>query len=166
MSSARRFDYRKLDPGFVEQAPVRFTVERELPCTPERLFEIFEDAEAWTKWAGLKFVTWTSEKPYGAGTTRTVGVGPIEIDEVFFTFDRGERMSFYVASGTTQLLAAFAEDYRVRAVGTDRCHFSWSFGVELAGLARVLHPLVGLAAKQNFAGALAKLETYVAETAR
>lgn len=91
VSEARRYPYREESADFVERAPVRFTVEREIPVTPQRLFEIFEDAEAWTKWAGLAFVNWTSPKPYGPGTTRTVGLGPIEVDEKFIEFVPGER---------------------------------------------------------------------------
>lgn len=161
MSEARRIQYRREDATFVTKAPVRFTVERELPCSPARLFEVFEDAEAWTEWAGLAFVRWTSEKPYGPGTTRTVGIGPIEVDEVFSSFVPGQHMGFYFASGTTPLIAAFAEDYRVRPMDENRCHFAWTMGVELKGLARFLHPLIGFALERQCAGSLAKLEKYV-----
>ena len=52
----------------------------------EQLFATFEDEQSWPKWVpGMREATWTSPKPFGKGTTRTVKMaGGIRIDEVFW----------------------------------------------------------------------------------
>jgi hypothetical protein len=64
---------RRVDQGWIKTAPFRFSNSVDLAITPEQLFEVLADAEAWPKWAKvITRVTWTSPQPYGVGTTRTV----------------------------------------------------------------------------------------------
>ena len=63
---------RKVGPSFFASAPARFEATVEVEATPQKIFEVFEDAHAWTVWAlPIKKVEWTSPKPFGVGTTRT-----------------------------------------------------------------------------------------------
>ncbi|MFQ3322634.1 MAG: hypothetical protein ACI90U_000446 [Pseudomonadales bacterium] len=62
-----------INDAFFIKAKFRFIAKMELNWNPERLFEIFEDKQAWPVWAGpIQKVEWTSPKPFGIGTTRTV----------------------------------------------------------------------------------------------
>lgn len=155
--SAQRIQYRPETVGFIDAAPVRAQASLELPCSAQRLFAIFEDADAWTRWAGLAWVRWTSAPPFGAGTTRTVKLGPIEVDEVFTDWREGEQMTFYFASGTAGLLAAGVEDYRVTALGEERCALTWRMGIETRGAARLLDPIVSLIMRRTLTRSLAQL---------
>lgn len=147
-------------PDFLDRAPVRFTVRGTLPCAPRRLFEVFEDPAAWDAWAGAK-VTWTSPRPFGVGTTRTVGLGPITAYEEFLIWDAGERLTFHFVAASSPCFAAFVEDYRVRDLGGGRCALEWSMAFELNGRASQLGPLLGPAMKLGCQGALLRLKRYV-----
>lgn len=159
--SRTRHPYREQTADFVETAPVRFFVERPIPCSAARLFEIFEDAEAWTAWAGLASVEWTSPMPITAGTTRTVRLGPVEVDEVFLIWQPEERMSFYFTAGSTGVFRAFVEDYRVKTIDDGHCELRWHMGLELEGLARALGPVLRVAMRLNCRRALDRLAAYV-----
>ena len=82
------------------------------------------DGKAWTEWLPLTGVTWTSPQPFAVGTTRTVSVGEMEIDEVFFAWEEGRRMAFYFAASALPVSAA-VEDYRVVEV-PGGCELQWA----------------------------------------
>jgi hypothetical protein len=70
---ATTFPCERVDVSFTETAPYRFSNGVDLAITPEQLFEVLADAEAWRRWASvITNVTWTSPEPRGVGTTRTV----------------------------------------------------------------------------------------------
>lgn len=59
--------------SFTETAPYLFRNTVDLAITPEQLFEVLADPQAWPRWATvITKVTWTSPEPFGAGTTRIV----------------------------------------------------------------------------------------------
>ena len=68
-----RFSGRPVDASFLDTAPMRFKNVVELNASPAKVFAIFEDGESWPQWfRAIRKVAWTSSKPYGVGTTRTV----------------------------------------------------------------------------------------------
>jgi len=133
------------DRDFYESAPVRFQFVRELPLSPDRLFDVFEDPKSWPKWArpGITKVEWTSPKPYGPGTTRTVFFpGGIEVYEDFFIFDRGKEMAFRFYGTTEEIWERFGEHYRVEDLGDGRSRLTWTVAYEPAGGFAKAHPWV------------------------
>ncbi len=137
-------------------APERDTVRQELNCTPERLFDIFEDPHSWTQWAtGLDHVEWTSPKPFGVGTTRIVTfVGGMQIWEEFIAWERGRRLSFIVPRATKTTFERFGEDYYVEPLGAERCRLTWTLAFNLNGPAKYLQaasrPLRSVAMRKMF----------------
>jgi hypothetical protein len=113
---------------------------------PERLVEIFNiDRPADQVWAELvgehplswcrilaDGISWTSEKPFGVGTTRTVKAlkGASAMHEYYFKWDEGERMSFYVLEAAAPLFKRFAEDYVVEPTSETSCKFTWTIAYE------------------------------------
>lgn len=145
-----------------EEAPVRFDFSRELPVSPDTLFEIFEDPKSWPKWAtGIGSVEWTSPKPYGEGTTRTVRFwGGAEVYEEFIRWDRGREMAF-VFYGTSELIwSRFAEHYLVEDLGEGRCRLKWRVAYEPAGGFGKVHWLVAPLLRRNLGSYLWRLERY------
>ena len=58
---------------FFKTANLRAIAVMEADCTPEKLMETLAGDVVWTQWApALKKVEWTSPKPYGQSTKRTV----------------------------------------------------------------------------------------------
>jgi len=67
------FECTKVGVEFLQQTKNVFVSVEIIKATPEQIFEVFEDAHSWTVWAmPIQKVDWTSPKPYGIGTTRSV----------------------------------------------------------------------------------------------
>ena len=100
---------------FIDSAPFRFVSKVDLAIKPEQLFEVFSDETSWPRWATLiTNVEWTSPKPYGVGTTRTVTMrGHIVGDEEFIGWEPFSYMAFRFNTSTSNMLSAFAEGYTV-----------------------------------------------------
>lgn len=122
----------------------RYVNTVELPVTPARLFEIFEDPASWPKWAlGIGRVEWTSPEPYGAGTTRTVFFwGGMEVYEDFFLWEAPHRMAFTFTGITQEIWTQFGEHYVVEPRGEDGCHFTWTVGYTPTGPFAKMHGLI------------------------
>ncbi len=150
------------DMSHFQRAKVRWTFHQDLPVTPDRLFDIFEDPESWPKWAtGIGRVIWTSPDPYGVGTTRTVVFwGGMEVYEEFLAFDRGREMAFVFYGTSERVWSAFGEHYQVESVGAESCRLSWTVAYDPAGWFGVLHPLFGWFMRLNLRSYLWRLKRY------
>lgn len=122
----------------------------DLPCSPDLLFDIFEDASAWPRWVpGIGQVRWTSEKPYTDGTTRTVIFwGGMEVYETFTLWERGRSMSFTFTGITQPIWSEFGELYEIEAIGDQQCRLKWtvafSFRDHIAKWTRFVRPFASL----------------------
>jgi len=94
------------------------------PFPPQMVWNALLDGPAWTEWLPITKVTWTSPKPFGPGTTRTVEVGAQVIEETFFAWEEGKRMAFRFERSTLPVSAA-VEDYRIVPV-EGGCELRWS----------------------------------------
>lgn len=122
------------DRDFFQTAPCIFTNRVSLACTPEQLFEVFEDPASWPRWApGIGEVEWTSPKPYGPGTTRTVRFwGGMSVYEDFFVFDAPREMAFRFYGTSERVWKAFGEHYAVEPTA-DGCRLTWTVAYDPAG---------------------------------
>lgn len=149
------------DASLYTEAPVIMRFRRDLPVTPEQLFEVFEDPGSWPKWAhGIGRVEWTSDQPYGVGTTRTVHFwGGMEVYEEFVAWERGREMAFVFYGTTQDVFTRFGEHYRVEPL-EQGCRLTWTVAYEpAAGLARV-QPYIGWLMKLNLGSYMWRLERY------
>ena len=133
-----------IDLAWIKSTKFSFTATSELNCSPDQLFDIFEDAHAWTVWApSIKKVEWTSPQPFGVGTTRTVYLpGGMEGYEEFIAWQRGQRMAFKFTHCNKKSTRAFGEDYIVTDLGNGRCHLEWTMAMAPAGFSRVVLTLI------------------------
>lgn len=127
------------------------------PFPPQMVWNALLDGPAWTEWLPITKVTWTSPKPFGPGTTRTVEVGDQIIEETFFAWDEGKRMAFRFERSTLPVSAA-VEDYRVMPV-EGGCELRWS-GKASAPL--FLGGIVTAQLTKGLVGGLPKLEALIA----
>ena len=106
--------HRKVGEDYLRKAKTPGAVHR-FPFPPEVVWAALLDGPAWAEWLdGITGVDWTSPKPFGIGTTRTVHLkGGQRVEEFFFAWDEGRRMAFYFDRSTLPIKAA-VEDYRVR----------------------------------------------------
>lgn len=113
------FACAKVGIEFLEQMANVFVAEEVIQASPEQIFEVFEDADAWVAWAmPIQKVAWTSPKPFRVGTTRSVYMlGGVVGHEKFVEWQRGKRMVFTFVGSNKDATDKFIEDYRV----TDHC---------------------------------------------
>ena len=138
------FPCERVDLDFIDTAPHRFRNSVDLAVTPEQLFEVLGDAEAWPRWAKvITRVTWTSPEPRGVGTTRTVEMrGGIVGNEEFLAWEPFTHMAFRFNECSTQAVDAFAEDYRVEVI-PGGCRLTWTMAQKNAGPPRLAMFVVG-----------------------
>ena len=159
------FRCRAIDLDFLEQAPVRFVNQIELASSPEHVFNIFEDGEAWPQWyKGIRKVEWTSPKPYGVGTTRTVELSTVTGDEYFFLWEQNKRFTFYFTVMSLPIAKALAEDYCLEDLGNHRCHFTYTVALEPTIFTRLMGPLILKPLEKMFQQATKSLSLFVLHT--
>ena len=68
----------------IDTARFRSTNSIDLPLTPEQLWQVLEDEEAWPQWSYVTRMSWTGPRPLGIGTTRAIETrsGGHVVDEV------------------------------------------------------------------------------------
>lgn len=122
---------RAVDKTYLDNAPHREVNSVVLNGTPAQIFALFEDADAWPKWyKGMDKVEWTSPKPYGVGTTRTVQLGPLKVYEYFFRWQDNARFSFYFTGTNIPFVKALAEDYLLEPIDEHTTRFTYTVAFE------------------------------------
>lgn len=122
----------------LRRARAHSITERELPIAAEALFALFEEGETWCRFFPvIRKVEWTSPRPFGEGTTRTVTViGGIRLEEVFWTWKPGARMGFALTASSNQALKGLVETYDFIPIAAERCRMRWEMGIEMNGAMR------------------------------
>jgi hypothetical protein len=157
-----RFPCNPVDSTFFDIAPMRFKTEIELAARPADVFAIFEDGDSWPRWfCGIRTVVWTSNKPYSVGTTRTVWLTGVTIDELFFRWEPDRRFSFYLTGHSMPLFHAFAEDYLLEELAPGVTRFIYSVAIEPALALRIGGPVARRYFDSMFANACKGLQSYI-----
>jgi len=145
----------------IERLPHRYANSVDLNITPERLFEVFADADAWPRWAKvIRHVEWTSPLPPTVGSTRTVRmVAGLVGSEEFLVWEPGRQMAFRFNEASEKSIRAFAERYDVVPTGQG-CRLTWTLALEVAGPGRYFMPLSGLVSNAAFRWFLRELRRY------
>ena len=137
------FPAQPVEESFLEQAPSRLVGVFEIPRPSAEVWTdlVSEDTLSWCRI--LSSVTWTSPRPFGVGTTRTVKAlgGLSTLHERYFRWEEGRRKSFYLVEASAPLFTRLAEDYLVEPTGESACRFTWVIASEPAALARPGEPL-------------------------
>ena len=126
------FSCEKVGLEFFDTAPTRYTATQEIAATPEQVFAVLLDAEAWVAWAmPITEVVWTSGFPIEVGSTRDVHMrGGLVGHEEFIAYEHGVRMAFRFNESSKEGIQAFAEDYQVTDLGGGRCRVEWTMAIK------------------------------------
>ena len=102
--------------------------------------ELTEDDPMSSYCRAISSITWTSERPFGVGTTRTTRVlgGLIRIDERYPAWDEGRRKVFVGVRTVPPVLLRVSEEYLVEPIDADHCRFRWTAVWEPTALGRPL----------------------------
>ena len=136
------FECEKVGLDYFQTAPQASHAHQIISATPDQIFDIFEDAHAWTVWAmPITKVVWTSSKPYTAGSTRTVYMrGGLVGYEEFLAYDRGRHMAFRFNEVSKPGVGAFAENYLLTPLDDRRTLLEWTMAMSPTGPAASLAP--------------------------
>jgi hypothetical protein len=157
-----RFPCHPVDSAFFETAPMRFKNAVELAARPVDVFAIFEDGDSWPNWFhGIRKVAWTSNKPYGVGTTRTVWLTLVTIDERFFRWEQDRRFSFYLTGHSIPLFHALAEDYLLEELAPAKTRFTYRVAIEPRLAVAMGGPISRMYFGSMFKSACRNLQSYV-----
>lgn len=134
------FKTEPVDETFFETAPVRLSETFEVNRPAAEVWDELtaEHPLAWCRIIGAKGINWTSDPPYGVGTTRTVSAlkGANKFREHFFIWEEGRRQAFYVLEASAPLVKRFAEDYVVEPVSDTSCRFTWTIAYEPSAIGK------------------------------
>jgi hypothetical protein len=136
------FTTQPVEEAFFDTAPFRLSAAFDIPRPATQVWSDLtaESPLAWCRI--LKRVTWTSPRPFGVGTTRTVrSIGGVSVlKERFFRWEEGRRQSFVVLEASVSLFRRFAEDYLVEPTAETSCRFAWTIAIEPRPGARIANP--------------------------
>jgi carbon monoxide dehydrogenase subunit G len=141
-----------VDESFFSSAPHVYTFVQQLNVSPERVWESLASEHSVADWTPLLHsIEWTSPRPFGVGTTRTVVLPgkAATLHEYFFRWEEGHRFSFYGVEASLPLFAKFAEDYIVEPSGTGT-RFTWAFALEGTSKTKLAMRAMSPANRLNF----------------
>lgn len=142
---------QKVDHDFLQNAPVIIINSIEINTTPDVIFKSFENADDWPKWFdGMTKVEWTSPKPFGVGTTRTVTLGALKVYEYFTRWEENKRFSFYFTKTNLPFVTALMEDYLLEPVSDQVTRFTYTVAYEPRFPASALGPMGKWMLSRNF----------------
>lgn len=152
------------DLSLFEEAEVKMVFSVDLPVAPAQLFEVFEDPKSWPKWApGIGQVVWTSPRPFGVGTTRTVIFwGGMEVYEDFVAWEPGQEMAFVFYGTTQEVWERFGEHYKVVDLADGSCRLTWTVAYDPTGVLARIHFMVGWLMRLNLRSYMWRLRRYCA----
>ncbi|MTE16738.1 SRPBCC family protein [Nocardia aurantiaca] len=138
-----RFALASAGDTFLRDADHRYRHVVDLPQNSRAVWNRLTADDALVSWSPvITAVRWTSTRPFGIGTTRVVTVGRfIRLEERFYRWQDGSRMTFAVKSASIPGLNRFAEDIQLEQISTGT-RLTWTFALE--GKA-VLRPLLATA---------------------
>ena len=142
----------KVDDAWVDTAPVRLVNTVDIAATPAQIWSAFEDATAWPRWANvITHVEWTSPRPFGVGTTRTVTMrGGLIGYEEFISWEPHRRLGFRFNEASMQGVRAFAERYTLDPVPDGRTRVVWVMAMAPSGVSKVIVPVTQLPMRLAF----------------
>jgi len=145
------FSAQPVDASFFDTAPTRLSETFEVGRPAAEVWAELTSDSPLTWCRIIDGITWTSPRPFGVGTTRTVKAlrGASNFREHFFRWEEGQRKSFYVLEASAPLFRRFAEDYLVEPVSETSCRFTWTIAFEPKPAARI-----GNAANKRILGTL------------
>lgn len=123
-----------VDLTFFERAPFRIEKSLDVACAAGRVTESLRNNADWALWARpIERADWTSSPAGAQGSTRDVWLwGGVRLSEVFFCWDEGKRVAFYIAAASVPGLTRFAEDYQISPLHGGAVRLKWTLAFEAA----------------------------------
>jgi len=138
------FELAATDEDFIAQARGKVSMSVDVARPAEDVWQDLTTGNPMASYCRIiSRIDWTSPRPFGVGTTRTVRVlgAMFVIDESYVRWDEGHRKVFVGVRMNLPLIRRFAEDYVVVPIGVDRSRFTWTAAWEPTALGRPMAPV-------------------------
>lgn len=153
------------DIDFLNKAKVKEINTAVLPVPAERAFAVLRDADSWPQWfGGMSKVEWTSPEPFGVGTTRSVWLGALRVDEYFFDWVENERFAFYFTATNLPFVKTLVEEYQLEPLDGGRCCFTYTVAYDPAFPLSLTGPIGRAALARSFRRATQSLARFLKES--
>jgi len=157
-----RFYCQTVDLAYLDSALYRIENQVIVNASPGQVFKVFEDENSWPEWVeAINKVEWTSPKPFGVGTTRTVILKAVTADEKFIAWDPGKRFTFYFTATSVPFAHKFCEDYQLEPVDKGKTKLTHVVAFQPCFLLKAVGPIL----KRNMATIFLKALQSLANTA-
>lgn len=156
---AKITEYKKIGAEFLSD-PVKCIVLREkMPVDAATLFEALKAPESWLAMLPIERAEW--HQPFGAKTTRTIGVKDTEVLEQFFEWEEGRSFAFRLERGTVAIFNAHAERYEVIEQPGGCSELKLTVRTQASGLTALFTPVLMSIFKWQARKALKKLAIHL-----
>jgi len=147
-----RFKLEPVDESFFDTAPRRFAETFEIGRLAHEVWAELVADGALSFCRSLRGARWTSPRPFGVGTMRTMPslFGALVVEETYFRWEEGRRQSFYADHTSLPLFRRFAEDYLVEETSTTTSRFTWTIALDPHPVTRLGDPVNSLIVKGLF----------------
>ena len=157
------FKCHPVDADFLDKAPWRFVNSAELDWGAERVFAVLADAPSWPRWyPGMVQVDWTTPKPFGVGSRRTVKLAQLTVYERFFRWEPGRRFSFDFEAASLPFFRSAAEDCLLEPIGENRCRFTYTVAIEPSFVLTLTSPVMRKTMGDSFKQGVVGLQRFCA----
>lgn len=147
---------------FINQAQVVESNSTILNASARSVFELFSEADKWPRWyPGMNKVTWTSPRPFGVGTTRTVALGPLKAYEHFFLWEEDHRFAFCFTGTNLPFVTTLVEEYKLIVLTENSCEFTYTVAYNPALPVRLTGPIGKATLANVFKRATRSLKKYI-----
>lgn len=138
-----RFNLQPVDETFFENAPWRFVKAFEIGLPASDVWTELTADGALSFCRSLRGARWTSPRPFGVGTKRTMPslFGALVVEETYFRWEEGRRQSFYADRTSLPMFRRFAEDYLVEEASPGTTRFTWTIALDPNPLGRLGKPM-------------------------
>ncbi len=155
------FQLRRSELADIPQMPYHFDNQILIEASPASVFDVLANSN-WQNWfVDFVSVTWTSSEPYGVGSTRTVKLKSLSVQERFLAWEPGQRFSFSIDAISLPLIQAMFEDMQLESVEDGRAtRLRWRVYYSPNWLMRAVHPIARAIFGRMFRQSLKNLKQY------
>jgi uncharacterized protein YndB with AHSA1/START domain len=148
---------------FADRAPWIFDFDGLVTANPAEVWAAFIDNESWTIWfANCKSCRATSDPFDGVGSTRSIEVNGLRVDERFIAWQPERLWAFTATAMKVSFATSLVERVLFDEPEPGRTHIAYRMAMQPKFWARPIRRLVGSQATKAFAKSFAALDTYLA----
>jgi len=121
------------DLAWISSASLRATGEAVSIASPQAVFAVLADHEAWTTWFPNVKKVEVLGPAEGIGARRRVKIPMVTVDEEFIAWEPGVRFAFTGLAASPRFASSLVEDCRLEPTGDGGCRIGYTMYFEPAG---------------------------------